>query len=68
MRIFYHSSKFELNQFINYADLLSDRNNLKHGQTHPQTDTQTESDTLPIYAIESSRLNIGFGIKLLAQK
>ena len=50
MGIFYLSTKFELDRFTNNEDLLSDRNHKKH----TQTDTQTESDTLPIYDIGSS--------------
>ena len=41
-------TKFQLHRFINNGDLLSDRNPAE------KTNTQTESDTLPIYNRGSS--------------
>ena len=47
---FYLSTKFELDRSANNGDLLSDRNHW----THTETDTQTETDILPIYHVGSS--------------
>ena len=52
--------KFELDWSTNNGVLISDRNHWKH-KTH--TDTQTETDTLPIYHIESS--NYSFSLLTL---
>ena len=50
MGLLYLSTKFELDRSIYNGDLSWDRNHWKHRQT----DTQTETDTLPIYHIGSS--------------
>ena len=54
--LLYLFTKFELDQFTNNRDLLSDRGNWKHRHIH----TEIETDTLPIYHIETSKKNTLF--------
>ena len=48
-----YSTKFELDRSTNNGDLLLERKKWKH--TDRQTDTQTETNTLPLYHLGSSK-------------
>ena len=53
--IIYLPTKFQLLRFISNGDLLSDRNHWKHIHTDRHTNTQTKTDTLPIFYKGSSK-------------